>query len=93
MKKILFILSISLFSCTEINTLTPKEAFEMYGSTGGSLVSVWCRINPFTGNKRCYLQLDITDKQGKIYQRNIEVPVDIYWRAYQSLSGTYIIFK
>jgi hypothetical protein len=93
MKKLLFILSIGLFSCTEINTITPKEAFNMYGATGGLLVNQYAHINPFTGRKTCYIEVDITDKQGKIYQRNVEVSSDVYWHSYQSLTGTYILFK
>ena len=93
MKKLLFLLlTFGLFSCNEFSSITPQEAYTKYGVTGGNLVSEYTRTNLFTGSKSCYVELDITDKKGNLYQRNVEVPSAIYWHAYGVLNGTYIIY-
>lgn len=89
---LVLLLTTGLFSCSEV-IITPKQAFEKFGTDSAALYYEWEHSGFFNGEISWTLVVDIKDKDGVSYRREIEVSDTVYRKAKNVSRGNYIKFK
>lgn len=90
-KPILILLSLVLLS--SCSSITLEEAIKKYHVEGGNVSYTSSDVGIFNHRKYCYVGFDITDKNGIIYSRMVEVDDNTYWKAKNASAGEFMNFK